>query len=47
MNWELVALISLGLIFLFVLCAFWGMIELEWHRRKEAKKWEEWRNKKV
>ncbi len=38
--------ILLGMIVIFLLCCFGAVIEEEWHKRKEAKKWQDWANKR-
>ena len=42
MNWSITFIALLGLVTLFTLCLFWAVIDLEWHKRREAKKWAEW-----
>lgn len=42
MNWSLIFLTLFGLVTLFILCLFWAVIEAEWHKREEARKWKEW-----
>jgi len=42
MNWELVGQILTGIVALYMLCFLWAIVEGEIHKRKEAKKWQDW-----
>ena len=43
MNWELVGIIIFSILALFILCCFWATVEAEYKKRREAKKWEQYR----
>ena len=46
MDWQMVIIILLGIVGFYILCCFWAVIEGEWHKRKEAKKYRDWVNKR-
>ena len=46
MNWQIIATLLLGIVILYTLCFFGATIELELHKRKEARKWQDWADKR-
>ena len=45
MNWELAFIILAGVLAFYVLCMFLAVIEEEWRKRREQKRWDDWVNR--
>ncbi len=42
MNWRIALEIVMGIVILFYLCCVWAVLEAEYKKHREEKKWQEW-----